>query len=116
MFQLNRRKLSTDDRWKWTEERHGQNGSKYTTSMGGTQTSGGISNNPTNGATNGSFGIGGNATHHAGAGGGGWYGGAGGHAHYPGGGGSGYIGGVSNGSMQNGVRSGNGQATITLVE
>lgn len=32
-----------------------------------------------------------------------------------GGGGSGYIGGVSNGSMQNGVRSGDGYAKITLV-
>lgn len=30
-------------------------------------------------------------------------------------GGSGYIGGVSSGSMQSGVRSGNGYVTITLV-
>lgn len=31
-------------------------------------------------------------------------------------GGSGYIGGVTGGSMSNGSRSGNGYATITLVE
>ena len=41
---------------------------------------------------------------------------AGGGAGCSGGGGSGYIGGVSNGSMSNGQRSGNGYATITLVE
>ena len=32
-----------------------------------------------------------------------------------GGGGSGYIGGVTGGSMQNGVRSGNGYARITVI-
>ena len=32
------------------------------------------------------------------------------------GGGSGYIGGVSDGSMQNGVQSGNGRAVITLIK
>ncbi len=31
-------------------------------------------------------------------------------------GGSGYIGGVTNGSMTSGSRTGNGYATITLVE
>jgi len=43
-------------------------------------------------------------------GGGGYYGGG---ACTQGGGGSGYIGGVTNGSMQNGVQSGNGQIIIT---
>lgn len=51
-------------------------------------------------------------------GGGGWSGGCNGNGNDSGGqacGGSGYIGGVTNGSMQNGVRSGNGYAKITLV-
>ena len=62
------------------------------------------------------FGQGGGANssgNHGGGGGGGWYGGGG----YPwagsGAGGSGYIGGVSNGTMQNGVQSGNGKAVIS---
>lgn len=51
-----------------------------------------------------------------GGGGGGWYGGGGGlGSQGSGGGGSGYIGGVSNGSMQNGVREGNGYAKITWM-
>ena len=67
----------------------------------------------------GSFGKGGDGWAGAfgadgGGGGGGLYGGGGG-ANGGGGGGSGYIGGVANGSMQNGVRSGNGYAKITLV-
>lgn len=53
-----------------------------------------------------------------GGGGGGWYGGGGGDARgisygCGGGGGSGYIGGVRNGTMSNGVCSGNGHALIT---
>lgn len=52
--------------------------------------------------------------------GGGWYGGnasqyMGDNSNTGGSGGSGYIGGVSGGSMQNGVRSGNGYARITFV-
>ena len=48
--------------------------------------------------------------------GGGWYGGIGSpYATWSGGGGSGYIGGVTNGSMQSGVRVGDGFARITLV-
>ena len=52
--------------------------------------------------------------------GGGWFGGnasqqTGDNTNSGGSGGSGYIGGVSNGSMQNGVRSGNGYARITFV-
>ncbi len=75
---------------------------------GGSQTSAG---------TYGSFGQG--ATDHfaSSGGGGGWYGGGNstGYYHKMSGGGSGYIGGVSGGSMQNGIRSGNGYARITLV-
>ena len=49
-------------------------------------------------------------------GGGGYYGGGSGLIyHNPGTGGSGYIGGVSGGSMQNGVRTGNGHAIITFA-
>ena len=57
-------------------------------------------------------------------GGGGWYGGGGGGNNNKtsggtargGGGGSGYIGGVQNGSMSNGIQSGNGYAKITVIE
>lgn len=54
-----------------------------------------------------------------GGGGGGWYGGTGGTVTVRsygcgGAGGSGYIGGVNNGSMSNGVRSGNGLAVISV--
>ena len=45
----------------------------------------------------------------------GYFGGYAGYA-VPAGGGSGYIGGVTNGSTSAGQRSGNGYATITLVE
>ena len=49
-------------------------------------------------------------------GGGGYYGGGSGLIyHNPGTGGSGYIGGVSGGSMQNGIRTGNGHAIITFA-
>ena len=70
-------------------------------------------------AASGAFGQGGQGDHGGfgragGGGGGGLYGGGGG-ADGGSGGGSGYIGGVSNGSMQNGVRSGDGYAKITLV-
>lgn len=48
--------------------------------------------------------------------GGGWYGGGGGLNYQKNGaGGSGYIGGVTNGSMSNGARSGNGCASVTFV-
>lgn len=51
---------------------------------------------------------------------GGYYGGGGcgciNGSYRGGGGGSGYIGGVSNGSMRNGVQSGNGYARITFIE
>ena len=70
-------------------------------------------------AGSGSFGTGGSGRYIGfrmcgGGGGGGWYGGGGG-LNGGGAGGSGYIGGVSSGSMSNGVRSGNGYATITLL-
>ncbi len=61
----------------------------------------------------GTFGQGGSGNA---GGGGGYYGGGSGLIyHNPGTGGSGYIGGVSGGSMQNGVRTGNGHAIITFV-
>ncbi len=64
--------------------------------------------------TNGGLGLGGKADR-GGGGGGGYYGG--GSIYGNGGsGGSGYVGGVNNGTMENGVRSGNGMARITLVE
>ncbi len=76
---------------------------------GGTQTSGGTNsyNEP------GSFGMGGGDQNLHAGGGGGWYGGGAGYGGA--GGGSGYIGGVSDGTMQNGVRYGNGYARITFV-
>ena len=61
------------------------------------------------------IGIGGSAGDQCGGGGGGYYGG-GAAQELAGGGGSGYIGGVSNGSMQTGVRSGDGYAKITLCD
>ena len=98
------------------------------TSYGGTQTSagsGGIDE-----ITNGGFGYGGSGVYYGmrdglyaiitnGGGGGGWYGGAGGGATWKsygsgGGGGSGYIGGVTNGSMSDGIRYGDGYALITF--
>lgn len=50
-----------------------------------------------------------------GGGGGGYYGGYS-STEKAAGGGSGYVGGVSNGSMQTGVRTGNGYARITLCD
>ncbi len=61
----------------------------------------------------GTFGQGGSGNA---GGGGGYYGGGSGLIyHNPGTGGSGYIGGVSGGSMQNGIRTGNGHAIITFA-
>ncbi len=100
-------------------------GTKQTSAAtGGTQSAGGITaliNNQT--ATtkaNGSFGQGGYAmagTDAGGCGGGGWYGGGGCLYVGAGGGGSGYINDskVSNGSMKNGVNSGDGKALITWM-
>jgi len=95
-----------------------------TPGTGATQTSGGAGGSNNGGS--GTFGQGGsnNAGSNSGGagGGGGYYGGGAGGNDYPsyndyddsgGGGGSGYIGGVKSGSMQNGVRSGNGQVSIT---
>jgi hypothetical protein len=75
---------------------------------------GGISGGGTGGGTQSSgyaFGTGASMIGNSGSG-GGWYGGTGGGY---GSGGSGYIGGVTSGSTSNGVRSGNGYATITFV-
>ncbi len=89
----------------------------YRNGAGGTQSAGGAQDTgyPGSGATDGSFGQGGRGSYNNGessGGGGGWYGGGGGEAG-GGGGGSGYIGGVTNGSMQNGVQTGNGYVIIT---
>ena len=102
----------------------GYNGSGTVSSSGakgGTQTLGGKSTeiHPSSGTTNiidGSFGRGGYTIggDGGGQGGGGWYGG--GAADYAGGGGggSGHIGTMcTNGSMQNGVREGNGYCVVT---
>ncbi|MCH4241412.1 MAG: fimbrillin family protein [Prevotella sp.] len=85
---------------------------------GGTQTEPGNGFVLSNGL--GGFGYGGKA--HGGGccgggGGSGWYGGMGGYDNSAGSGGSGYINStyIINGSMQNGVRSGNGYARITFV-
>jgi len=97
-------------------------GSSYDAGNGGTQSNGGLSGDT---IAYGTFGAGGydrNGRWRSG-GGGGLYGGGGGDCAPDddddwmggGGGGSGYIGGVTDGSMQNGVRSGNGYAKITLV-
>ena len=93
-------------------------GYDYGGGEGGTQTGGGKGGHAD---YPGQFGQGGQSasgTNLAG-GGGGWYGGGVGGApedDYGGaGGGSGYIGGVTGGTTQNGVRSGNGYARITLI-
>ena len=87
----------------------GGTGTAANSGIGGTQSSAG---------TAGGFGYGDGISYNpdkgGAGGGGGYYGGAGGWD-LSGGGGSGYIGGVTNGSMKNGIRSGNGYARITLV-
>ena len=91
---------------------------------GGTQSAGGAASCWNGGSgvcgTDGSLGQGGtgaNWNSFSGGGGGGGYYGGGGSSNWAGGGGggggSGYTGGVTNGSMQNGVQSGNGQVVIT---
>ena len=83
---------------------------------GGTQTTGYSFGKGQNGRTGVNLGIG--SCEGAGGGGGGYYGGyaqasTGAHTNCVGSGGSGYIGGVTNGTMQNGIQSGNGKAVIT---
>lgn len=93
--------------------------------VGGSQNQGGqytcgVGNWPT---FNGAFGYGGtydstpwpSGCGNGAGGGGGWYGGSAPSGCYagPGAGGSGYIGGVTNGSMQTGVRTGNGEIIIS---
>ena len=102
----------------------GNGGESKNSGTGGTQSAGGTTNGTTTGA--GSFGQGGSyaiGTPATGGGGGLYGGGAGGYKRYSAydrvysaGGGSGYIGGVTDGSMENGVRKGNGMAIIMLVE
>ncbi len=92
-------------------------GKRYDAGNGGTQSGGGAGGHSD---FPGSFGQGGGSSSRWYVGGGaGWYGGGSGGGpedDYSGaGGGSGYIGGVTNGSMQNGVRTGNGYARITLI-
>jgi hypothetical protein len=79
---------------------------------GGSQSSGG------SGYESGSLGLGGRGhgfVGGGGGGGGGYYGGGGGHIE-AGGGGSSYIDGLENGQTTAGVRPGNGEAKITLLE
>ncbi|MCB9231606.1 MAG: hypothetical protein H6581_08085 [Bacteroidia bacterium] len=87
---------------------------------GGTQTAGGFSTSGAGGYVGGAgtFGIGGaSGTHpngHAGSGGGGWYGGGGSGADGHAGGGSSYIDGmIGNKGTTAGLRTGNGQITLT---
>lgn len=93
-----------------------------TIAYGGTQSAGGAGGTSQygngNSGTLGEGGIGSTGNYGAGGGGGGgYYGGGGGNAGYEGsgGGGSGYIGGVTSAATSSGVRSGNGQAVITLL-
>ena len=91
----------------------GSDGTGGLPGTGGTQTAGGISAFEAE-MTHGSLGQGGGLTEGStftlAGGGGGYYGGGGGLGA---GGGSGYIGGVTEGTMQNGVNSGNGKVVIT---
>lgn len=84
-------------------------GTTYPGGTGGTQTAGG--------AVGGGFGFGGSATPDLtpwnGGGGAGYYGGGTSQAHAGGGGGSSFFGGVSNGTMLQGVRSGDGLVRFT---
>ena len=84
---------------------------------GGSQTSAGVNGKWGNSATTvvnaPGFGQGGGCHAENNNYGGGWYGGGGNPVGGSGAGGSGYIDGVSNGSMQNGVRTGHGYAVIT---
>jgi len=84
---------------------------------GGSQNAGGIAGVAGYPGQPGSFGQGGAAGNHpsghSGSGGGGWYGGGGSGEDGHGGGGSGYTGGVTNATMSNGLRSGNGLVRIT---
>jgi hypothetical protein len=89
---------------------------------GGTQSAGGAGGTSQYGnGTSGTLGVGGAGSTGSygggGGGGGGYYGGGGGNAGFEGsgGGGSGYIGGVTSAATSSGVRSGNGQAVITLL-
>jgi len=87
---------------------------------GGSQVSGGSGGSGANGnGGSGSLGLGGGGASGGGGGGGGYYGGGGGgrnegqNLSSGGGGGSGFIGGVTGGTMSNGVRTGNGEVTIS---
>jgi hypothetical protein len=93
-----------------------------TIAYGGTQSTGGDGGTSQYGnGANGTLGSGGAGSTGSygggGGGGGGYYGGGGGNAGYEGsgGGGSGYIGGVTSAATSSGVRSGNGQAVVTLL-
>ena len=93
------------------EIRHGGYGGGTSGGTNGLTSTGGSQNSAGSGSDRlGGFGFGGWCpTYGQAGGGGGLYGGGSGC------GGSGYIGGVSGGSMQNGARSGNGYARITLI-
>ncbi len=83
--------------------------------QGASQNAGGQPETTYNTGTAGTLGQGGIGAYNNGddgGGGGGYYGGGGGGAG-GGGGGSGYVGGVTNGTMQSGVQTGNGQIILT---
>lgn len=91
-------------------------GDYFSYGLGGSQTEGGYSTSYENPKLyQGIFGSGCLLINNSAGGGGGLYGGGAGCGWSGAGGGSGYIGGVSSGSMQNGVRTGNGYARITLL-
>jgi|GEM_PF-2907448 len=94
---------------------NGSDGNGVSLGAGGSQFAGGLSF-AGYGLSNGSIGQGGGVsdsnTYTLAGGGGGYYGGG---AGLSAGGGSGYIGGVTSGTMNNGVRTGNGEVKVTLI-
>lgn len=80
----------------------------------GTQITGGAASRYGGGMA-GLLGVGGDGGNTGGGGGGGWYGGGSSTVSGGGGGGSGYIGGVTSGTMQTGLRSGDGRVVISWL-
>ncbi len=108
---------NNDENGDWVNQ-HGAPLPENGSGRGGTQTAGGIGEQFS--IDTGTFGQGGAGTNYAyrcGGGGGGWFGGSSGYNGGAGAGGSGYVNPslVGNGSSQNGVRSGNGYAEISIL-
>jgi hypothetical protein len=91
----------------------GLNGADGKAPCGGTPPAGGTQTMGGSGVVMGSFGQGGSSDGQGGAGGGGWYGGGGATINIGGGGGSGH--GPAGTAFETGVRSGDGQVTITYT-